>query len=149
LARQTRGADRYQHTYQLGRLRLHHCIVSSNACPKVSATRSLLPGFASPVLYPLLQPHLPAWSRRCAPRVTRHHQLKRTFDALTAQVDAMRRDASLAAQKLTHSHRVSFINQGLEVPSHEVSSDNKFRFLPCASVSVLQCAMVACSVDWV
>jgi hypothetical protein len=38
--------------------------------------------------------------------------LKRAFDALTAQIDTMINHAQLAAQNLTHSRQVAFVNQG-------------------------------------
>jgi hypothetical protein len=98
-------------TYQLRRLRLHRLIERTPKSFRYQVTDF---GFRvalfftrvyNRILRPGLAAALPELRAITSP-------LKRAFDALTAQVDALIHDASLAPQKLTHLHQVSFVKQG-------------------------------------
>jgi hypothetical protein len=98
-------------TYQLRRLRLHRLI---ERLPKSFRYQVTDFGFRvalfftrmyNRILRPALAAALPQLRAVTTP-------LKHAFDTLAAQVDAIVHDASLAAQKLTHSRQVSLVKQG-------------------------------------
>jgi len=98
-------------TYQLRRLHLHGLIAR---VPKSFRYRVTDAGFRIALFFTrtynrLLRPGLAA---ALPPLRAVATPLQRAFNALTTQIDAIIKDAKLAAQNLTHSRHVAFVKQG-------------------------------------
>lgn len=97
-------------TYQLRRLRLHGLIerVPNSFRYRVTDFGFRVALFFSRVYSRLLRPGLAAALPALRAVTT---PLKRAFDTLGAQIDAMINNAQLAAKNLTHLHQVSLVKQ--------------------------------------
>ena len=98
-------------TYQLRRLRLHGLIerLPGSFRYRVTDFGFRVALFFTRVYNRLLRPGLAAALPTLRAITT---PLKRAFDTLGAQIDAMINHAQLAAQNLTHLHQVPFLKQG-------------------------------------
>jgi hypothetical protein len=98
-------------TYQLRRLRLHGLIerVPNSFRYRVTDFGLRIALFFTRTYNRLLRPGLAAALPTLHGITT---SLKRAFDALAAQLDAMINQSQLAKQNLTHSRQVSFVKQG-------------------------------------
>jgi hypothetical protein len=98
-------------TYQLRRLRLHGLIerVPNSFRYRVTDFGLRIALFFTRTYNRLLRPGLAAALPALRGITT---SLKRAFDALGAQLDAMINQSQLAKQNLTHSRQVSFVKQG-------------------------------------
>jgi hypothetical protein len=98
-------------TYQLRRLRLHSLIerLPGSFRYRVTDFGFRVALFFTRIYNRLLRPGLAAALPALRAITT---PLKRAFDTLSAQVDAMINHAQLATQNLTHLHQVPFVKQG-------------------------------------